>query len=409
VTGSNSGVRALEIDRDPKTEYWIEFRQRIRDNPLVMNGVRLHRLRPSDATLDLLNPNPGAPHGATDAALVIGRTFADAEAKIYVTPVQVNRTEPASIDVVVNRGDPPAHQTLAVDVAATAMKAEATTQPIEFTAHMENGDHIPFAIAWDFGDGTFTGGTMRVSHLWKTPDRQYVVRATVNDLWGHEASKMMVVSVGNAVGKPLLGTVTDGAGAPLEGVRVNVIAETPPKTFRYGQDTTLSDSAGQFAFPAPAHGRYTVRPLKYGCSFMPVKLECPATAPLSFIAAGARPAGKTSTLRIRGKIDGTDELRITHANATWKHGQYGWPGDVKLNEVVLDPHKELPNTGGTTFLPANADFASAVLSKRSARGNVDIYRDITRGSDALVITFDDPQPGADDYELELLTATDRRR
>jgi hypothetical protein len=72
--------------------------------------------------------------------------------------------------------------------------------------------------------------------------------------------------------------------------------------------------------------------------------------------------------------------------------------------------------GGTVFLPADSEFASAVLTRKSARGNVTIYRDLTRGSsdngigtggddddddDALIITFDDPQPGADTYELEI--------
>jgi hypothetical protein len=403
------GMRALRMQPDPKTEYWVEFRQLIIDNPLLMNGVRLHRVRSEAATVDLLNMNPGSPRGAADAALVLGHTFADTAAGIYLTPIALHPTTPPSIDLVINLGTPPApapgRGPLTLDVKASSTIA-ALGAPVQFTATIANPGKTPLVCAWDFGDGTFATGET-VTHAWKTGSRDYVVRATATDLWGREASRILVVSVGRPVyGMRIVGSIIDAPatnGAGLGGVRVNVTPDRPAKTVRYGQETTLSDSDGKWTVPGLTPGVYTIRAIRQGYSILPVKQKFPAARPLTFAAMPLDPHQRAMllkdapTLRVRATIDGTDELRLTRKSATWKHLTWDWPTNITLNDIPMNPRAPLANTGATRFLKATPDWAGAVLAKKSGRGAVDLFRD----GDCLVITFDDSEGGTGEYDLEI--------
>ncbi len=411
-----TGVRALRIEGDAKKEYWVEFRQLIADNPLMMNGVRIHRMHKDDGAVDLLNMNPASPRGSLDAGLVLGHTFADADARIYITPIALNKTQPPSIDVTVNIGNPPNHQPLTLELKPSSNSVQAGTS-LDLIAMIGNPSRMPVVCAWDFGDGIFECGDpgdaadagAKVTHSWRFGSRDYVVRACVTDLWGEQSARVTVISVGRpVVGARLSGTVTDAAAAhgALEGVRINVTPDVPAKNPRYGQNTTVTDSDGDFAVVGLEPGVYTARLIKPGYYILPMKVKSPAPGPLAIKALPVSPEKqsllkKTTALRIHATIDGTDELRITPNRAVWKHLGWGWPTNITLNDIAMDPHAALGNTGGAAFLPANMKWDSAILHKKSGRGTADMYRD----GDSLVIIFNDPEGGAGEYDMEVETIT----
>lgn len=106
-TPSARGVRGLRIVRDAKTIYWVEFRQQIPENRFMMNGVRILRSYADNNELDLLDMTPDSSLGAKDAALLLGSTFTDKEAGIYIAPIEKSTTTPASLVVVVKLGQRP--------------------------------------------------------------------------------------------------------------------------------------------------------------------------------------------------------------------------------------------------------------------------------------------------------------
>jgi hypothetical protein len=276
--------------------------------------------------------------------------------------------------------------------------------PVELTAMIGNRGTNRLVYAWDFGDGTFGTGE-KVTHAWKNGSCDYVVRASVDDMWGRESSRIVIIPIGGPVhGTRISGSVTDATNsAGLDGVRVNVTPDIPARDMRYGQDTTLSDSDGEWTVPGLRPAVYTVRPIKQGYSILPVKQKFPAAQALTIRAMPLDPEKRAAilkdapTLRIRATIDGSDELRLTRKAATWKHLTWGWPTIITLNGIPMDPHAMLANAGTTAFLKAEPNWASAVIAKTSGRGAVDLYRD----GDSLVITFNDAEAGAGEYDLEI--------
>ena len=108
--------------------------------------------------------------------------------------------------------------------------------------------------------------------------------------------------------------------------------------------------------------------------------------------------GAAATLKVKARIDGSDQLRITASDAQWKHRYWDWPGEVWLNQVkwVTGPDTTtLPNEGPTRFLPADINFATARVIDRKGRD----LAAAEATADALVIHFADNLVGADDYAI----------
>jgi len=95
-----SGLHGLKVPRlgDPKRrDYWVEYRAPM-NGALVNFGLQY--MSPTGS--QLLQMAGGGSAG--DSALIIGRTYADPLAGIFLTPVAKGGTVPESLDVVVNVG-----------------------------------------------------------------------------------------------------------------------------------------------------------------------------------------------------------------------------------------------------------------------------------------------------------------
>ncbi len=385
--------RGLMIQRDSKIQYWIEYRQLMPENPYVSNGARILRCFPAANQIQLLDMTPGSPAGANDAALVVGRTFSDEQAGIYITPIAKNKTDPISLDISVVFGTFPRTKPPQLQLTSNATTV-GLGEPITFKAASRDPNHNPLFYAWDFGDGTFDWGNSWVRHAWKETDREYLVRCSVTDMHGGCADRILLITVGHPSMSHLLGSVAALNGSPVQGALVEV----------FPTNTTRSDSAGNFALLGLSPGDYTLSARNIDGKFRPQSVTCPSPSPITIESVLPVPLRDAPThnpkaikLHIHAFIDGSDVLKINPSSAHWTHFGWSWPTNISLNSIPMDPHTDLPNSGPTAFLPSDADLDSAVVVSKKARGIIDFYLD----HETLVVTFDDPAPGADDYEADI--------
>ncbi len=120
-------------------------------------------------------------------------------------------------------------------------------------------------------------------------------------------------------------------------------------------------------------------------------------------ASGSSIDKAATSLHISAKIDGTDELHISHQAALWDHGSWGWPTDVKINGQPWSPRKlrVLKVGPNTPFLRPDIELAGATIRKIRGRGTVKLGC----GPNGLIIGFNDEgQNGAATYEVIILFA-----
>lgn len=406
-----AGPRGLHLVRDDKIEYWVEFRQLVPENSNMMNGIRILRSYKNRNAVDLLNMNPDSPNGVGDAPLLLGHTFCDPDAGIYITPVGVRKTTPPSMDVVVKLGKFVQSPPPALSITART-NTPGRGRPLDLKCEAAPASGLLYS--WDFGDGTFEAGHAATQHIWKEDDRDYLVRASVTDMQGQSASQLKVITIGIPSTGQITGTVM-ADGKPLDGARINIepadsaAAELLRDKSKPVNNTTLSDSSGNFALVGVSKGFYIIRLFKTGYYILPMKVLCPNPRPLKFLAIRPgeqrihAPGVRTVPLHIHATIDGSDELSITTSGATWRHFDWSWPENITVNDLPMNPHQGLKNAGQSLFLPQNVRLDSAVILKKSGRGSIDMW---LQGK-ALVIHFNDPQNGAGDYDLEIELETGR--
>jgi hypothetical protein len=133
----------------------------------------------------------------------------------------------------------------------------------------------------------------------------------------------------------------------------------------------------------------------------------PGAAPYEFKIHFHPAAAKTfkihtspaATLKIAAEIDGSDLLKITPHEATWKHRAYSYPAAVSLNDISWDVRQTnvLLNAGTNVFLPAGIDLLTAKIIHRQGRDLATMWAD----ADAIWISFADNPNGSDAYDLEI--------
>jgi hypothetical protein len=253
---STNRIRALKVPRDTAKDYWVEFRQKFTSNAWMMNGAGLRRCTVSNSSTgsELLDTTPSTPDGKSDSPLVIGRTFCDTAESIYITPVGKGGTVPESLDVVVNLGPFPGNVSPSVSIGASATTV-GTGVTVHFTASSSDGNGDTLAYYWDFGDKSFGSNNSTASKSWSTAG-EYVVRCTVTDMKGGQASDSVVVRVGSPTTYRVSGQVFNGGG-PVEGVRVhNGLGGTSYRG-------TYTDSDGTYTITGLAAGTTTVSAAKF--------------------------------------------------------------------------------------------------------------------------------------------------
>lgn len=261
---TTTGLRALKIVRSASTNYWVEFRQKFTSNKWLMSGAGIRWAGNGNERSHLLDTTPGSPDGKSDAALVLGRTFADAAAGVYITTLRKGGTTPESLDIAVNLGTFPGNVAPTVAVDAETLSTGAGSA-VAFTADAADSNGDTLAYYWDFGDGTFGTNGATASKSWASAG-QYVVRCVVSDMKGGEASDSVVVTVGSPSTYSISGTITAN-GSPLGGVRVSVSS----------MKVTYTDSGGLYTLTGLSAGSYTVSASLVGYDFAELGFSNPVT------------------------------------------------------------------------------------------------------------------------------------
>lgn len=334
---TSTGLRALRIARNSTTNYWVEFRQKFTSNPWLMNGAGIRWAGNGNERSHLLDTTPGSPNGKTDAALVVGRTFMDSDAGIYITTLRMGGTSPESLDVAVNFGPfvGNANPVVTLNAASTTTSAGST---LGFTADASDANGDSLAYYWDFGDGTFGTNGAAASKSWSSSG-QFVVRCVVTDMKGGEASDSVLVTVGSPGTYTLSGRIASN-GSPLEGVRVSVTS----------QKVTYTDSDGTYTLAGLSAGSYTVSVFLSGYTFTAVGFSNPvfvgpSQSGIDWTGEGGSPTGGTANLT--SPVDGTTYLAPANvtlaATATASLGQIlskveYYQGATKLGEDLTSPY-----------------------------------------------------------------------
>jgi hypothetical protein len=195
--------RLLRVQRNAKEIYWVEFRQLFPEDAYLTNSVRLLRSFSKGPVVYSLDATGDSPLGRADGGIMLGKTYEDAQAGVYITPIGKGGTQPESVDVVVKRGKFSGNR---APVLKTKSRVIETTKDeiVSFQVEASDPDGDELQYAWDFGDQRFDWAKPKVTHRWPNDEnRQFVVRCVVTDMKGGTAS----VSWPVAVGKPKNGWI----------------------------------------------------------------------------------------------------------------------------------------------------------------------------------------------------------
>jgi hypothetical protein len=365
VTGGDA-PQALRVRKDAERFYWLSARAARADNGWLSRGLEVHwnRWHQAIASCQLLDTTPGSLPGRDDAALTLGRTFADRAAQVFVTPLargerSVNGRSVPYYDVAVNLGPFPGNQAPLLELAATAVSV-APGEPVELRASAADDDGDLLAYAWDFGDGRTGENEATTTVAWTTPG-DYVVRCEASDLRGGTASRHVAIRVGSVGTLRVVGQVIDQSGQPLAGVRVhNGLAGTnSPYAPEYRW--TFTDGEGRYTLTGLAPGSYEiggvldgylVRPLNFvrplvldrftgvGVDFVAVALP---RASVETVRSGAESGSVPAVFRIARSGPTNELLRVyfrTAGTAVTNEDYTAWsPVEVQTNVIptALDP------------------------------------------------------------------------
>ncbi len=331
LTNSVPGFRALSLPQNSTTNFWFEFRQKNTGNKWLMSGLGVRWAQSGNQPTLLLDTTPGSLNGKEDSPITFGRTFADEKAQIFVTPLGPGGTTPESVMVMVNRGPFPAKKNPAVKLSAHATQV-APGESVDFTcsATDPNGDEL--AYSWDFGDHNFGTNAPNQSYRWQK-NGMYLVRCTVSDMMGGEASDSLVIQVGNPAGFTLTGQVIAN-GVPARMAKVSASTQL----FAY------TDSDGSYKILNVNPGSYTLTAGLSGYTFLHPGFPTPVEVSdhrdnLNFLALQTRfafiPEGSIWSYLDNGQDQGTNWIQPDFDDQNWKTGpaKLGY-GDSTVNTAV---------------------------------------------------------------------------
>lgn len=255
---------ALNITKDSQRTYWGELRQLYTGSatrPWVDKGMILGWKYPngSGSNIQLIDTTAGSPYNKDDAPVALGQTFADTEAGIYLTTVNVSSTTPKYVDVLVNIGDFSSNQapTLALSASTTAIPLNGT---VTFTATAEDADGDTLAYQWQhWGDTAVkivSPNSPVITRTFSTAG-SYVVSCTVSDMKGGSITRTTLVTVGTGNSRFTISGRVTNAGEGLPNVLLTANGINP----------TITDAEGYYTIPNLAANTYSVTPALYGYTF----------------------------------------------------------------------------------------------------------------------------------------------
>ncbi|MBX3744483.1 MAG: PKD domain-containing protein [Verrucomicrobiae bacterium] len=273
-------AQVLRVRKDAERAYWISARSRFPDNPWLANGIQLHwnNWHQAIGSSQLLDTTPGSGHGTQDAAVVLGRTFADPAAGVFITPLARGTESIAGravpyFDVFVALGSFPDNRPPELELVASATQV-AVGQPVEFHASAGDPDGDPVAFSWDLGNGLPGPSQATVTHQWDSPG-DYVVRCEVTDLRGGRAARHTVVRVGFVNTLRISGQVLDPSGQPLLGVRVHNGLSDTNRPYAEDYRWAYTDTDGRYTLTGLPPGEYPVGAVLDGYQIHPLNFRRP--------------------------------------------------------------------------------------------------------------------------------------
>ena len=333
-------LRAIRLARNSATNYWLEFRQKFTNNAWLMNGLGVRWHKSGQQTM-LIDTTPGSADGKNDSPILIGRTFADREAGIYITPLGKGGTTPESLDVAIYKGAFTNNHAPVLHLTESA-NAVGPNAAVTFTAAATDADGDTLAYAWDFGDGRFGDNQPVVKQSWSAAG-EYQVRCTISDMKGGETSSAVVIKVGSPTTVRVSGLVThDGVGLP--NIRVSVS----------NTHQTLTEADGSYTLVGLAKGSYSVKAEGAGWLFTrsgftnPLNLQATrggvnfeASAPGDLAQVTLMPLGAEWRFYDKGDLNSTAWRLPAFDDSTWGRGAaplgYGDPDVVTPVGYGPDP------------------------------------------------------------------------
>ncbi len=338
-TNAVAGSRGLQVFTNPRTNFWLEFRQRFTSIPWLMDGAGLRWAgRGSEPSL-LLDTTPGSAREKDDAAIVIGRTFSDSAAGIHLTPIAKGGSNPAWLDIVVQRGPFPDNRPPVASLAAPATRGTTATT-FEFAVEATDPDGDLLAYAWDFGDGSIPPNRATSSHRW-TSAGDYLVQCTVSDTRGGTARSWVAVAVGSPTTLRIGGRVTRD-GEHLSGAQVSAGSGR----------TVFTDAEGAYLLVGLPRGSYSLTATVDGTRLEPVGFTNPldlttSRADLDFVSVDTTrtrsvtlvPAGAFWLYWDRQAAPATGWLRTGFDASGWDEGAaiLGYGGDRETTVLSYGP------------------------------------------------------------------------
>lgn len=360
---------ALNITKDSQRTYWGELRQLYTGSatrPWVDKGMILGWKYPSGSgsNIQLIDTTAGSPYGKDDAPVALGQTFADTEAGIYITTVNVSSTTPKYLDVLVNMGDFSANQapTLALMASTTVVPLNGT---VTFTATAEDADGDTLAYQWQhWGDTAVkivSPNSPVITRTFNTAG-SYVVSCTVSDMKGGSITRTTLITVGTGNNTfTIKGRVTnEGMGLP------NVLLTAN------GINPTITDADGYYTIPNLAANTYSVTPALYGYTFSELFNNSITVGPgysgadfdtdvLPSVSISALDASAAENL-----VGATAVYRLTRTGSTAVDlvvNVNPAAGTASAGDYALSPLLASGGGGFSTFtIPAGADMLDVILS-----------------------------------------------
>lgn len=204
----------------------------------------------------VIDSTPGSPELSADAILTPGRTFSDPVTGVHLTVAGWGADGKRTwADLVVFRGDGGTNRVPELSADGTMLSVRVG-EAVSLTASAMDPDGDELVWFWDFGDGKTSTQPAGVTRSWTEPG-DYVVRLEVSDQRGGLASRIRQVQVGTPKSLTLGGTVRDGEGNPVAGVRVHSgigLGGRPGQ----GVASGWTDSTGAYRLGGLSSGTYPV-------------------------------------------------------------------------------------------------------------------------------------------------------
>ena len=349
TTGSLRGVRVTKVATSGLEQYyWIGYRPAYSGNAHLQRGAYLTWQRVSQTRCWLLDTTPATSGVKEDAPIDMGRTYADAAANVYITPLADGGTSSQRyLDVRVNIGPFPGNAApTAGSITGPSTLTARTSGTFSISATDSNGDTL--AYNWNAGDGSVNDNAATITYGWATAGN-YTLTATISDMKGGTVTVTKIVTVTD----PAL-TFTSRTSSTTNGL--NAIANNGTTAVAVGDGGTIRSSIDGITWstrtvPEFASNIYFQDITWDGSKFIAVGTDYNFTINGWVSVIYTSSDGATWTRRLLGTTSGTELRAVSYGSSHYI--------------AVGDSGTVLRSTDGTTW---NTITISGITTSQSFEG-----------------------------------------